>query len=166
MRGAVGDLGNGTNLDGGVFQAQSGTATRPPRIVSGVSYPRGPGNAARLSRRISLLSMVLPGVRRAPSVRGEAHAGRHLAGFDVAPQRHQQFPRERYHGDLAHPAFDGADPLDEPEAQRAVRLMAQPSPRELDQQAADPRIAALADPLLAFPPTAVERCPGQTGEPA
>src|SRR5208283_1768619 len=92
---------------------------------------------------------------------GEARAGRHFSGLDVAPQRHQQLAGERHGHDLADAPFGVPSTLDEPATERAVRLHALPAPSQLHQQPAYPRIAVLADALLAFRTTAAERCPGE-----
>ena len=96
-------------------------------------------------------SHVRPGERR----RGRSAAGRaqhgavgHDAGFQIAPERHHQFAGQGDQGDLADTALQGAHTLDEPPAQVAVGLVAEPQPCELDGERAASGVAGLADALL------------------
>jgi hypothetical protein len=70
---------------------------------------------------------------------------RHQPAHQIAPQRHRQLAGERHDRNPPHPPLLGADPRLEPSTQRAVRLIAQPQPGELDQA----RAGAL--PALAMP---------------
>ncbi len=101
------------------------------------------------------------GCHRRISGGGETPAGRQLAGLDVAPQRDQQLAGKCHDHDLADASFGTAGTLDEPATERTVRLEAQPTPCQLHQDTAHPRIAVLADALLTFAAAAVEWCPGK-----
>src|SRR5947199_6788159 len=67
---------------------------------------------------------------------------------EIAPQRRDQLARQGDDGD----AFDATAPIEraltEPLTERAVRLMSQPQPGQLDRFVACARITGLADPLL------------------
>src|SRR4029453_9329793 len=80
----------------------------------------------------------------------ENRALRDQAGGEKAPQRHHQLARQRDDGDALHPFAGARRALTEPAAERAVRLMSQPQPSELDRGMAGTAIGDLADPLLAF----------------
>src|ERR1017187_9052320 len=79
------------------------------------------------------------------------------AALEIAPQRHQQLARQRYHGDAADAALGGADTVAIPDAQCAVGLVTQPQPGELHHGGAPLAVAGLADPQLARRSPALER---------
>src|SRR4029453_2097419 len=87
----------------------------------------------------------------------ENRALRDQAGGEKAPQRHHQLARQRDDGDALHPFAGARRALTEPAAERAVRLMSQPQPSELDRGMAGTAIAGLADPLLAIGLSAAPR---------
>src|SRR5215204_5024665 len=78
-------------------------------------------------------------------------------GGEIAPQRHHQFARQGDDGDAPDAAARAGRAPKELAAERAVRLMSQPQPGELDRLVARARIARLADPLLAVGPSAAPR---------
>src|SRR3546814_6302939 len=86
----------------------------------------------------------------------------HQPGGQEPPEGDEQLARQSDDGDAPHPAALVADPGLEPAAERAVRLMAQPQPGELDGDLPGPPVAGLADPLLMVDPTAA---PGRGGQP-
>src|SRR5213083_1259873 len=81
----------------------------------------------------------------------------HEPGGEIAPQRHDQLARQGDDGNALDPAAGAGRAGPEPLAERAVRLMQQPQPGELDRLVAGARIARLADPLLALDPAAAPR---------
>ena len=117
-------------------------------------YPAHPGwfeaSAPIAACLSSEVCWVLRGIARLLSGCAGARTGRQFAGLEVAPQRDQQLAGERHDHDLADASFGAAGARGEPEAERALRLEAQPAPSQLHQDAAYPRIAVLADPLLAL----------------
>jgi hypothetical protein len=84
------------------------------------------------------------------------------AGGDVAPQRHDQLARQCNDGDTfgALAGIDGAGA--EPEAERAVGLMAKPEPGQLDRLVAGTPIAGLADALLTIDAATLPGTGGQS----
>src|SRR3546814_19753051 len=86
----------------------------------------------------------------------------HQPGGQEPPEGDEQLARQSDDGDAPHPAALVADPGLEPAAERAVRLMAQPQPGELDGDLPGPPVAGLAAPLLMVDPTAA---PGRGGQP-
>src|SRR5690606_17197946 len=69
--------------------------------------------------------------------------------LNVSPQRHQQLARQRHDPDPPLPRTTLGKTPPEPPAQLALPLVAQPQPRQLHHQRADPPVARLADALLA-----------------
>src|SRR5207244_439120 len=74
----------------------------------------------------------------------------HQAGREIAPQRHHQLARQGDDGHAPDPAAGVEGALPEPMCERAVRLMPQPQPRELDRLLPGAWIARFADPLFAI----------------
>src|SRR3981189_3517924 len=60
-------------------------------------------------------------------------ADRHHTGVEITPQRHHELACHRHDGDPPDAPFDVADPLAEPGAELAVRLMAEPQQGDLDR---------------------------------
>src|SRR5262249_2528203 len=87
--------------------------------------------------------------------------GRHQAGFQIAPQSHQELARHGHDGNPARPALKVADTFAEPDAQGAITLIAQPRPGELDHHTARHGIAGLADALVAIDRPAAKRARSQ-----
>src|ERR1700688_2656548 len=116
-------------------------------------------NDARLVRHVFPVSL-----RSVGSGGGQAHALGNHAVLDIAPQRHQEFAGEGDGHDLADAAFGAAGALLEPAGKSTVRLELEPAPHQLRDDPAHPRIAVLADPLLARRAAAVERGAGQADE--
>src|SRR6266436_7770337 len=90
----------------------------------------------------------------------EHGAGWHQAGFEVAPQRHQELACERHNGNAPDSSLAIADALAEPDTQGAVGLIAQPHPGQFDRGRTGFGIAGLADALVAVGGAATEwtRC--------
>src|SRR5712671_225792 len=105
-------------------------------------YLTPPRHISTLPRRPSLAH------RRSLKAWAHRSAGWYEAGFQIAPQRHHQLAGQRHDGDLADPPLDLADPLAEPAAQIAIRLMPQPQPGKLDRGRSRAVVARLADTLL------------------
>src|SRR5262249_18714551 len=117
---------------GGVLQPGATTVTRPSRYASR-------GWPIRLGRF-------------------EPRALRQQPGRQIAPQRHHQLARQGDDEDALQPAALGSGQAGvEPAAERAVRLMPQPQPGELDRHAARPPVAGLGDALLVVRTAAAER---------
>src|SRR6476661_4132706 len=74
--------------------------------------------------------------------------GRHEAGLYVSPDRDQQLTSEGDDGDTLDAPGGGADAIAIPARQRALGLMTQPQPGELDERLARAPVAGLADALL------------------
>src|SRR6476469_1150411 len=74
--------------------------------------------------------------------------GRHEAGLYVSPDRDQQLTSEGDDGDTLDAPGGGADAVAIPARQRALGLMTQPQPGELDERLARAPVAGLADALL------------------
>ena len=92
----AGTLGDGTNLDGGMFQPEPETATRPPRMVSDVSHPR------------------VRGTPRSPALVGSL-CSFHFVAFDVQPSGpgeapRRPAPRRSRHGATAPPTTSAPAP--------------------------------------------------------
>src|SRR6516225_5327365 len=80
----------------------------------------------------------------------QLRASRDHAGLQVAPQSNQELARHGDDRDAARSALEIADACLEPAAERAVGLIAQPSPGEFDHHRARLGIAGLADALVAI----------------
>lgn len=65
------------------------------------------------------------------------------------PERDQQLARERHDADAPHAGAAGREARAVPPTERALRLPAEPSPRELDREGAQVAVAGFADSLLA-----------------
>src|SRR3546814_10607991 len=142
-------------------------------ILSAASFSHSPRRSpahpgwveATASVAVALSDVVrdVPVSARLLAAGGQAHAGRHHAGLDVAPQRDQQLAGERHDHDRADAPFGTARALGEPAAQRVLRLEPQPAPGELDQDAAHPGVAAAVEPLLTLHAAAAERRASEAG---
>src|SRR3954447_25536243 len=77
--------------------------------------------------------------------------GRHEAGLYVSPDRDQQLTSESDDGDTLDTPGGSADAVAIPARQRALRLMTQPQPGELDERLARAPVTGLADALLTAP---------------
>src|SRR5712691_8399292 len=96
------------------------------------------------------------GKRLLPPARGLGSVGLCLHGCalrnepcgEIAPQRDEDPAGQGDGGDPSAAATRVGDIVAEPLAQRAVGLMLQPQPRQLDQRVAGARIACLADALV------------------
>src|SRR5262249_28365891 len=86
---------------------------------------------------------------------------RHLAEGYITPQRNQQLACQRDDHCLADIASGALGPFAEPLCQGAVLLEHKPTPRQLDEAAPDPGIAA---PGQAFFPSLVPALVGRTGD--
>ena len=78
----------------------------------------------------------------------EDDALRHHPGTGIAPQRNQQLTGERHDHGFPDGARAAGGAFAIPPDQRGVRLEQQEPPGQLDQTAANPRVAGLADSLL------------------
>src|SRR5271166_4184992 len=114
---------------------------RAPRIAAD-------GNAARGNA---------VGLRGGACRRPDLDAVGHHAGLDVAPERDQQLSRHRHDGDPPRASLQRADALAEPCRERAVGLVAQPQPGELDERRARAWIAGAADAAVAVQTSALVR---------
>src|SRR4051812_6781161 len=74
--------------------------------------------------------------------------GRHETGLHISPDRDQQLTSEGDDGDTLDAPGGGADAVAIPARQRALGLMTQPQPGELDECLARAPVAGLADALL------------------
>src|SRR3954466_9039028 len=74
--------------------------------------------------------------------------GRHETGLHVSPDRDQQLTSEGDDGDTLDAPGGGADAVAIPARQRALGLMTQPQPGELDERLARAPVAGLADALF------------------
>ena len=81
---------------------------------------------------------------------GELGASRHEAGLGEPPERDEQLAGERHDHHPADPPAGPHSALVEPLAERAIRLIAQPAPRHLDELCPDPCWTVAADPLVAL----------------
>src|SRR5215470_947031 len=68
--------------------------------------------------------------------------------FEIAPERNHQFARQCNNSDASDASLGDAGALDEPLAQSAVRLVADPQPGDLDSKPARAGIARFADALI------------------
>jgi len=75
--------------------------------------------------------------------------------LQVAPQCDHQSSGQCHDAYASHALARGREPLVVPLAHRAVGLVPQPAPGELDQQRSDPLVAGLADALLDLAAAAV-----------
>src|SRR6516164_6791500 len=136
--------GMGPILIRGVSQPCPATVTHPPWNWQVLLAFKFGGGSARVADA---------GVG---SARLEHGAGWHQAGFEIAPQRHQELACERHDGDTPHAPLAIADALAEGDAQGAVGLIAQPHPRQFDHGRTGFGIAGLADALVAVGRPATE----------
>ena len=80
----------------------------------------------------------------------ELGARRDETGLGKAPERDQELAGERHHHHLAHPSSRARCALLEPRTERALGLISQPAPRQLDELSPDPCRTVAADPLVAL----------------
>ena len=81
---------------------------------------------------------------------GELGASRHETGLGEPPERDEQLAGERHDHHPADPPTGSRSALVEPLAERAIRLIAQPAPRHLDELCPDPCLTVAVDPLVAL----------------
>lgn len=89
---------------------------------------------------------------------------RNDAGIEVAPERDQEFSREGDDADLAQPTRAVPKPALIPLRQRAVGLIAEPPPRDVDGERPDLAVAGFRHALLAMPIAALIRRRGEAGQ--
>jgi hypothetical protein len=119
--GPIGAWGAGPILMAASCSHSPGRCTAHPGWLSGLRW-RSP------SVCFYCLVCAVRYCRRRRSSGSKARTGGHFAGLDIAPQRHQQLAGERHDHDLANAPLAARGALDEPAAERAVRLEAQPAP--------------------------------------
>src|SRR6516225_3325050 len=118
-------------------------------LTQGVSYTRrisaksGRGHASTLDSGVCSVS---PSV----ALSFQLCANWDDAGLQIAPQSDQELARHSNDRNPTRATFEVADPFPEPAAERALRLIAQPSPGELDHHCARLGITGLADALVAI----------------
>ncbi len=93
----------------------------------------------------------------------------HCGAFDdhprshVFPECHQKLARNGDDQRLAQASTVAGDALMEPPAERGLRLVAQPQPRELEHGRSQPRVPRLADALFPVDCPTLPRCRRQSG---
>ena len=122
---AKGSKEDGTNLTQGVSQPSPATVTHPPWIA---------------------VLLISPSV----SLSFQLCASWDDAGLQIVPESDQELARHSNDRNPARATLEVADALPKPAAERAVRLIAQPSPGELNHHHARLGIAGLADALVAI----------------
>src|SRR3954447_15893192 len=130
---------------------RSGRATRTMILRAPAPRWTGPVWIAACRSRVISRSRVRPGPTAVPRAGSglQDGAGGDEAGLDVAPQGDQELPRQGHDRDPPAPALGGPAPAREPLAKGALRLEAHPQPGELDHDPPHPRVARLAQALLA-----------------
>src|SRR3954471_18562345 len=115
-------------------------------LLSGMVEPGGAMRSrAHLGHpRAARLYADARGIRSGP----HGSLGRHEAGLHISPDRDQQLTSEGHDGDTLDASGGGADAVAIPARQRALGLMTQPQPGELDKRLARAPVAGLADALL------------------
>ena len=88
------------------------------------------------------------------------------AGIEIPPQINHQAPGDRDNPDFASDRPAAGEPLGVPPRQRALWLMDQPAPRNLDRHRANPLIAGLADSLFMIEEPASVGRPDHARDPA
>ena len=88
--------------------------------------------------------------------------GGYFSRLQIAPQRDQQFARQRYDPNSTHPLAPGGKAAVEPLTERAVGLVAQPQSADFDQQRPHTPVPRFADPLFKG---AVSTVVGHRGQP-
>src|SRR5215831_19645417 len=131
-------------------------------------HPSGAGRGKTATeRRRTLLSVLVHRFSCYQSglsllLRLEHGAFRNEAGGKKTPQRHHQLARQGDNRDPPDPFARVRRALAEPFAQRALRLVPQPQPGQLDRGVAGAAIPGLADPLFTI---GVAAAPGTSVQP-
>src|SRR6516225_9766245 len=113
-------------------------------LTQGVSYTRrisaksGRGHASTLDSGVCSVS---PSV----ALSFQLCANWDDAGLQITPQSDQELARHSNDRNPTRATFEVTDPFPEPAAERALRLIAQPGPGELDHHRARLGITGLAD---------------------
>src|SRR5258707_2131926 len=129
-------------------KAMGGLGTPPPRIVIGnVSLEADARRSVYLlPGSIALLVALAQAGNR---IRIKPHPLRQLAGGSELPQRDQQLAGERHDHRLLRVGAAVLGAFAVPFDQRAVALVDEETPGELDERPADAAVAGLGKPLLA-----------------
>ena len=117
------------------------------------SYPEGFSATVRRNRPLATRpspGRVRPVWNSAVSRSDERGASRHETSLGEPPERDEQLAGERHDHHSADPSTGPRSALVEPLAERAIRLIAQPEPRHLDELCPDPCWTVAADPLVAL----------------
>ena len=128
-------------------------ANKPSIRPTPNSYPEGFSATVRRNRPLATRpspGRVRPVWNSAVSRSDERGASRHETSLGEPPERDEQLAGERHDHHSADPSTGPRSALVEPLAERAIRLIAQPAPRHLDELCPDPCWTVAADPLVAL----------------